>query len=99
MFFLIVKSKEVKKDHIWYFELSLLYLFFPFVIKIPFKLVSFYKKKFLKQRIRVFPKMNLKYFSASKKVTPLQKSLTNLLKEASRYFDEQDYKKTIIKAM
>ena len=37
------------------------------------------------------------YFS--KKVTPLQKSLTNLLKEASRYFDEQDYKKSIIKAV
>ena len=43
--------------------------------------------------------MNLKYFSASKKVTPTKKSLANFLKEAFRYFDEQDYKKSIKKAV
>ena len=42
--------------------------------------------------------MNLKQKS-TKKVTPNKKSLTNFLKEAFRYFDEQDYKKSIKKAV
>ena len=42
--------------------------------------------------------MNLKQKS-TKKVTSNKKSLTIFLKETSRYFDEQDYKKSIKKAM
>lgn len=53
---------------------------------------------FLKKRVLLKTKMNLKQKS-TKKVTPNKKSLTNFLKKASRYFDEQDYKKSIKKAV
>ena len=44
--------------------------------------------------------MNLKSKKfPQKKVTPNKKSLTNFLKEAFRYFDEQDNKKSIKKAV